>query len=104
MRVGSTERGSLSALAKDTPCDGLKTARAPVVATQHKGGMMAAKSFAAVWSVRLAGEHVHEPRPCDGEVFTNSGNGLLCCEPAEGATLYTCRNSPRVRSSEHGSP
>ena len=52
--VGSTERGSLSALTKNTPCDGLKTAHAPVVAAQHMGEIMAAESFAAVWSVRRA--------------------------------------------------
>ena len=28
---------------------------------------MAAKSFAAVWSVRRAREHVHEPALCEGE-------------------------------------
>ena len=77
MRVGSTERGSLSALTKDLLFDRLKTAHAPVVDAQHMGGIMAAKSFAAVWSVRRAREHVHELALCEREVLLRAERN--CC-------------------------
>ena len=83
VRVSSIERESLSAEPTDTPCGGLETARAPVVPAQRMGGMMAAKSFAAAWSVRRTRELAHQPALCDGEVFTKSGKGLLCFEPAK---------------------
>ena len=103
VRVGSIERDSLSAEPKDTPCGGLETARAPVVAAQRMGRIMAAKSLAAVWSVRRAREHAHQPALCDGEVFTKSGEGHSRCEHAESATSCACRATLRVRSGEHGS-
>ena len=79
--------------------------REPVVDAHQMGGIMAAKSVAAVCLVTWAGEHVHELTLCErehGAMLTKSADTHVRCAAAKDTTACAWTTSLRVRSGEKG--